>query len=161
MVQIESPKTPPELSQPSLPQAVRFFSPKQKKILGISSAVFFIMLILSGAAFYFWLTSFKKSLVDFSVSGPTQIFSGETGTFVVSYWNNTEQILQDASLTVRIPQDAVINGGKTVQRFDLGSIGVGGGGKQTIEVALIGPDKSIQGIRRRNRKIQKARQEFV
>ena len=146
MIQIDSPKAPPELSQPSLPQAVRFFSPKQKKILIISTAVFFIILILSSAAFYFWLTSFKKSLVDFSISGPTQIFSGETGTFVVSYWNNTKQILQNASLTVRLPQDAVINGNKTIQHFDLGSIGIGGGGKQIVEVALIGPDKSIQKL---------------
>lgn len=146
MIQIDSPKTPPKLSQPSLPQAVRFFNPKQKKILIISTAVFFIILILSSIAFYFWLTSFKESLVDFNISGPSQIFSGETETFVVSYWNNTKQILQDASLTVRLPQDAVINGNKTIQRFDLGSIGIGGGGKQIVEVALIGPDKSIQKL---------------
>ncbi len=146
MVQIDSPKAPPELSQPSLPQAVRFFSPRQKKILIVSSIAFFIILILSSAVFYFWLTSFKKSLVDFNISGPSQIFSGETKTFIVSYWNNTKQILQDASLTVRLPQDAVINGGKAIQRFDLGSIGIGGGGKQTIEAALIGPDKSVQKI---------------
>ena len=146
MIQIDSPQAPPKLSQPSLPQAVRFFSSKQKKILIVSTAVFFIILILSSVAFYVWLTSFKKSLVDFNISGPTQIFAGEPGTFVVSYWNNTKQILQDASLTVRLPQDAVINGNKTIQRFDLGSIGIGGGGKQIVEVALIGPDKSIQKL---------------
>ena len=146
MIQIDSPKDPPKLSQPSLPQAVRFFNPKQKKILIISTAVFFIILILSSIAFYFWLTSFKESLVDFNISGPSQIFSGETETFVISYWNNTKQILQDASLTVRLPQDAVINGNKTIQRFDLGSIGIGGGGKQIVEVALIGSDKSIQKL---------------
>ncbi len=146
MIQIDSPKAPPKLSQPSLPQAVRFFNPKQKKILIISTAVFFIILILSSIAFYFWLTSFKESLVDFNISGPSQIFSGETETFVISYWNNTKQILQDASLTVRLPQDAVINGNKTIQRFDLGSIGIGGGGKQIVEVALIGSDKSIQKL---------------
>ncbi|MDO8443788.1 MAG: hypothetical protein Q7S78_02300 [Candidatus Azambacteria bacterium] len=146
MVQIDSPKAPPELSQPSLPQAVRFFNPKQKKILAASSVVFLVILVLSSLAFYFWLTSFKNSLVDFNISGPTQSFSGETVTFVVSYWNNTKQILQNASLTVRIPQDAVIDGGKTIQNFDLGSIGIGGGGKKTIEVALIGPDKSVQKL---------------
>lgn len=146
MVQINSPITTPELSQPSLPQAVRFFDPKQKKILIILSVIFFIILALSGAAFYFWLTSFKTSLVDFSISGPTQIFSGETETFVISYWNNTKQILQNASLNIRLPQDAVIDGGKTNQNFDLDSIGIGGGGKQIIKVALIGPDKSIQKL---------------
>ncbi|MFH1392834.1 MAG: hypothetical protein ABIG73_00395 [Patescibacteria group bacterium] len=146
MVQINSPTDPPELSQPSLSQAVRFFNPKQKKILIVSSVAFLIILVLSGAAFYFWLTSFKQSLVDFSISGPTQIFSGETGAFIISYWNNTKQILQNASLAVRLPQDAVIDGNKTIQYFDLGSIGIGGGGKQIVEVALIGSDKSVQKL---------------
>ena len=146
MVIITNPQTPPELSSPSLPQAVRFFSLKQKKILIISSIVFFIVLVLSGAAFYFWLTSFKKSLIDFAIAGPEQIASGETAVYTVSYWNNTNQILQSAILSIRYPQDAVIGDNKIIQNIDLGSIGIGGGGKQEITVAFIGSDKSIQKL---------------
>jgi len=146
MIQIPSPQTPPELSQPSLPQAVRFFSPKQKKILIISSVIFLAILVLSSAVFYFWLTSFKKSLIDFNITGPTQVFSGETGAYIVSYWNNTNQILQNATLVLRYPQDAVVGDNKIIQNIDLGSIGIGGGGKQEITIAFIGPDKSIQKL---------------
>ncbi|MDP2945866.1 MAG: hypothetical protein Q8N61_00205 [bacterium] len=146
MVTIPNPQTPPELSQPSLPQAVRFFSPKQKKILIISSVIFFVILVLSGVVFYFWLTSFKKSLIDFNISGPTQISSGETGTYIISYWNNTNQILQNDALVLRYPQDAVVGDNKIIQNIDLGSIGIGGGGKQEITIAFIGPDKSIQKL---------------
>ena len=146
MIQISSPQTPPELSQPSLPQAVRFFSPKQKKILIVSSIIFFAVLVLSGAVFYFWLTSFKKSLIDFNISGPNQVSSGEAGTYIVSYWNNTNQILQNAVLVLRYPQDAVVGDNKIIQNIDLGSIGIGGGGKQEIILAFIGPDKSIQKL---------------
>jgi len=146
MVIIPNPQTPPELSQPSLPQAVRFFSPKQKKILIISSVIFLAILVLSSAVFYFWLTSFKKSLIDFNISGPTQVSSGEAGTYIVSYWNNTNQILQNSTLVLRYPQDAVVGDNKVIQNIDLGSIGVGGGGKQEIIIAFIGPDKSIQKL---------------
>jgi len=145
MIQIFSPQILPEFSQPSLPQAVRFFSPKQKKILIVSSVIFFAVLVLSGAVFYFWLTSFKKSLVDFNISGPAQVSSGEAGVYTVFYWNNTDQILQNAALVLRYPQDAVV-GDKIIQNIDLGSIGVGGGGKQEITLAFIGPDKSIRKL---------------
>lgn len=137
---------PPEFSAPSLGAAVRFFSPRQKKILIVASVVFLIVVILSGIGFYFWLTSFKKSRVDFNISGPAQAASGEEVTYQISYWNNTNQILQNAVLTVRYPQEAVIAGGKTVQNVDLGDIGVGGGRKIEVDLAFIGPDKSIQKL---------------
>ncbi len=146
MVIIPNPQTPPEFSQPSLPQAVRFFSSKQKKILIIFSVIFLAILVLSSAVFYFWLTSFKKSLIDFNISGPTQVSSGEAGTYVISYWNNTNQILQNAVLVLRYPQDAVVGDNKIIQNIDLGSIGIGGGGKQEIILAFVGPDKSIQKL---------------
>lgn len=146
MIQIPSPQTPPEFSQPSLPQAVRFFSPKQKKILIIASVIFLAVLVLSSAVFYFWLTSFKKSLIDFNISGPNQISSGEAGTYIISYWNNTNQILQNATLVLRYPQGAVVGDNKIVQNIDLSSIGIGGGGKQEITLAFVGPDKSIQKL---------------
>lgn len=146
MIQIPSSAVSPEFSGPSLPQAVRFFSPRQKKILITASVIFTIIVILSGIGFYFWLTSFKKSQVDFNISGVTQAASGEQVTFLVSYWNNTNQILQNTGLTVRYPQEAVILGGKIVQNIDLGNIGIGGGGKVEIRLALVGPDKSIQKI---------------
>ncbi|MEK7578333.1 MAG: hypothetical protein AAB456_01260, partial [Patescibacteria group bacterium] len=146
MIQISSPQTPPELSQPSLSQAVRFFSPRQKKILIVSGVIFLAILVLSSAVFYFWLTSFKKSLIDFNISGPTQISSGEAGAYVVSYWNNTNQILQNAALVLRYPQGAVIDDNKIIRNIELGSIGIGGGGKQEITIAFVGPDKSIQKI---------------
>lgn len=124
----------------------KFFSPRQKKILVISSAIFFVVLIVSGIIFYFWLTSFKKSLVDFSVSGPSQVASGELAAYSIAYWNNTKQILQNAILTIRYPQDALIPNGKNIQSIDLGNIGIGGGGKQEISLAFIGADKSIQKL---------------
>ncbi|KKS44844.1 hypothetical protein A2567_02405 [Candidatus Azambacteria bacterium RIFOXYD1_FULL_42_11] len=145
MVEI-TPQAPPELEGPSLTQAIRFFSPRQKKFLIISSAVFLIIVVLSGLGFYFWLTSFKKSRVDFNISGPQQAASGEPTTYTISYWNNTNQILQNASLVVRYPQDSVVAGGKVVQSVDLGNIGIGGGGKQEVNFAFIGPDKSIEKL---------------
>lgn len=146
MIQIPIPAAPPEFSEPSLPQAVRFFSPRQKKILIISSFIFLVVVILSGIGFYFWLTSFKKSQIDFSISGPTQAASGEQVTYQISYWNNTNQILQNAGLTVRYPQEAVVIGGKMVQNIDLGNIGIGGGGKVEASLAFVGPDKSIEKL---------------
>lgn len=136
-----------ELSGPSLPQAVRFFNPKQKKILIIATVVFLAIVAAGSAGFYFWLTSFEKSQVDFNISGSTQAASGEMTTFEISYWNNTNQVLQNASLTVYYPQEAITSDGKTVQNFDLGSIGIGGGGKTEISLAFIGPDKSIQKLK--------------
>ena len=146
MIQIPSSATPPEFSGPSLPQAVRFFSLRQKKILIIASVVFLITVIFSSIGFYFWLTSFKKSRVDFNISGDTQAASGQRVTYQISYWNNTNQILQNAGLTVRYPQEAVTLGGKVVQNIDLGNIGIGGGGKVEVSLAFVGPDKSIQKL---------------
>lgn len=146
MVKISLPATPPELSSPSLGAAVRFFSPRQKKILIIASIVFIVFVILSSVGFYFWLTSFKKSRVDFNISGATQAASGEQVTYQISYWNNTNQILQNSVLTVRYPQEAIVAGGKVIQNIDLGNIGIGGGGKTEISLAFIGPDKSIQKL---------------
>ncbi|OGD24818.1 hypothetical protein A2819_01075 [Candidatus Azambacteria bacterium RIFCSPHIGHO2_01_FULL_40_24] len=146
MIQIPSSQALPEFSDPSLPQAIRFFSSRQKKILIIASIVFLVVVILSGIGFYFWLTSFKKSRVDFNISGPTQAASGEQVTYLISYWNNTNQILQNAGLTVRYPQEAVVTGDKMVQNIDLGSIGIGGGGKIEVSLALVGSDKSIQKL---------------
>lgn len=148
MVQIpSSDKISPELSGPSLSQAVRFFSPRQKKILIAVGVIFLAIIILGGVSFYFWLTSFEKSRVDFNISGTTQAASGDTATFQISYWNNTNQVLQNASLTVYYPQEAITNGDKAVQNIDLGNIGVGGGGKTEINLAFIGPDKSIQKLK--------------
>ncbi len=124
----------------------KIFEKKRKVKQFIMGIIFLAVLIASGSLFYFWLTSFKKSLVDFNVSGPTQIASGETGVYVISYWNNTNQILQNAVLIIRYPQDAIIDGKKSVQNIDLGSIGIGGGGKQEITAAFIGPDKSVQKL---------------
>src|SRR3989344_2548257 len=146
MIQIPSSATPPEFSGPSLPQAVRFFSLRQKKILIIASVVFLITVIFSSIGFYFWLTSFKKSRVDFNISGDPQAASGQRVTYQISYWNNTNQILQNAGLTVRYPQEAVTLGGKVVQNIDLGNIGIGGGGKVEVSLAFVGPDKSIQKL---------------
>ncbi len=146
MIQIPSSMAPPEFSGPSLPQAVRFFSLRQKKILIIASIIFLITVILSGIGFYFWLTSFKKSLVDFNISGPTQAASGQLVTYQISYWNNTNQILQNAGLTVRYPQEAMVAGGKRLLNIDLGNIGIGGGGKVEVSLAFVGPDKSIEKL---------------
>ena len=146
MIQIPSSQSLPELSGPSLPQAIRFFNPRQKKILIIASIIFLSVVILSSAGFYFWLTSFKKSSVDFNISGPTQVSSGESVTYQISYWNNTNQILQNAILAIRYPQDSLVTNGKSIQNIDLGNIGVGGGGKQEISLAFIGLDKSIQKL---------------
>lgn len=148
MIEIPSSPSPvpPELSGPSLPQAIRFFSSGQKKILIISSIVFLAIVVLSGAGFYWWLTSFKKSQVDFSVSGPAQAASGEPVSYSISYWNNTKQILQNAVLTIRYPQNAIVTGDKVIQNIDLGNIGIGGGGKQEVSLAFIGPDKSVQKL---------------
>lgn len=144
--QAPEPAGPPAQTGFPFPSVEKFFSPKQKKILIISSAIFFVALIISGIIFYFWLTSFKKSLVDFSISGPAQIASGEPAAYSIAYWNNTQQILQNAVLTVRYPQDALIPNDKNIQNIDLGNIGIGGGGKQEISLAFIGPDKSIQKL---------------
>lgn len=156
MVQISSPQVPPELAQPSLGQAVRFFTPIQKKILIASSIAFGVILIVSAVYFYFWLTAFKKSQVDFSITGPTQVQSGGPSVFTISFWNNTSQILQGAVLTVRYPSGAVagdINASPKIigtdailENIDLGDLGVGGGSKRDLIVSLIGPDKSIQKI---------------
>ena len=146
MIQIPSSQLLPELSGPSLPQAIRFFSPRQKKILIIASIIFLSVVILSSAGFYFWLTSFKKSRVDFNILGPTQVSSGESVTYQISYWNNTNQILQNAILAIRYPQDSLVTNGKSIQNIDLGNIGVGGGGKQEVSLAFIGLDKSIQKL---------------
>ncbi len=146
MIQIPSSTTPPEFSDPSLGAAVRFFSSRQKKILIIASIIFLVVVILSGIGFYFWLTSFKKSRVDFNISGPNQAASGQPVTYQISYWNNTNQILQNAGLTVRYPQESVVASGKVVQNIDLGNIGVGGGGKVEINFSFVGPDKSIQKL---------------
>ena len=146
MIQISSSQASPELSGPSLPQAVRFFSSRQKKILLISSVVFLIIVVLSSVGFYFWLTAFKKSQVDFNISGPIQATSGEPVIYQISYWNNTNQILQNAGLTVRYPQEAMVANGKVVQNIDLGNIGIGGGGKVEVSLAFIGPDKGIEKL---------------
>ncbi len=146
MIQIPSSQLLPELSGPSLPQAIRFFNPRQKKILIIASVIFLSVVILSSAGFYFWLTSFKKSRVDFNILGPTQVSSGESVIYQISYWNNTNQILQNAILAIRYPQDSLVTNGKSIQNIDLGNIGVGGGGKQEISLAFIGLDKSIQKL---------------
>lgn len=146
MVQIPTSATSPELSGPSLGAAIRFFNPRQKKILIIASIVFLVIVVLSGIGFYFWLTSFKKSRVDFNILGAAQAASGEQVTYQISYWNNTNQILENAMLTVRYPQEAIVAGGKVVQNIDLGNIGVGGGGKTEISLAFIGTDKSIEKL---------------
>lgn len=156
MVQITSPETPPELAQPSLGQAVRFFTPTQRKILIIASATFGILLISGAVYFYFWLTAFKKSQVDFSITGPTQVQSGGPSAFTISFWNNTNQILQGAVLTIRYPKGAVagdinvspkVIGTDTIlENSNLGDIGIGGGSKRDLVVSLIGSDKSIQKI---------------
>ncbi len=104
--------------------------------------MFGIVLLAGSILFYFWLTSFQKSQVDFEISGPSQLASGEPAAFTISYWNNTDQILQNAVLTVRYPQN-VVSTGAVLERIDLGSIGVGSGGKQEINVAFFGADKSI------------------
>jgi len=146
MVQIPSLQKSPDLSGPSLPQAIHFFSPRQKKILIIASVIFLIIIIFGGIGFYFWLTSFKKSRVDFDISGPTQVTSGELKAYQISYWNNTNQVLQNASLAVHYPQEAMVPGGKSIQNIDLGNIGIGGGGKQELSLAFVGSDKSIQKL---------------
>jgi hypothetical protein len=146
MIQIPSPQVPPELTPPSLGQAVRFFSPRQKKILIVSSIIFLVIVVISSIGFYYWLTSFKKSLVDFNISGPTQVASGESVSYSISYWNNTNQILENANLTIRYPQDALVPNGKVIQNIDLGNIGIGGGGKQEINFSFIGSDKSIEKL---------------
>lgn len=146
MVKISTLRQIPDLSGPSLPQAVRFFNPRQKKILIVSSIIFLIIVALSGISFYFWLTSFEKSRVDFNVYGSTQVLSGQSTTYQISYWNNTNQILQNANLIIRYPQDSVVTNGKVIQNIDLGNIGIGGGGKQEISLAFVGPDKSIQKL---------------
>ena len=146
MIQIPSSAAAPKFSGPSLPQAIRFFSPRQKKILIIASIIFLVVVILSGIGFYFWLTSFKKSRVDFNISGPNQAASGEQVTYQISYWNNTNQILQNAGLTVRYPQESVVMGVKRLLNTDLGNIGIGGGGKVEVSLAFVGPDKSIQKL---------------
>jgi len=146
MIQIPTPAAAPKFSGPSLPQAIRFFSLRQKKILIIASIIFLVVVILSGIGFYFWLTSFKKSRVDFNISGPNQAASGEQVTYQISYWNNTNQILQNAGLTVRYPQESVVMGVKRLLNTDLGNIGIGGGGKVEVSLAFVGPDKSIQKL---------------
>lgn len=146
MVKIPSLQKQPELSSPSLPQAIHFFSPRQKKILIVASIIFLIIVVFGSIGFYLWLTSFKKSRVDFGISGPTQAASGEMTNYIISYWNNTNQVLQNASLVVHYPQESLVPGGKSVQNIDLGNIGIGGGGKQEINLAFIGPDKGVQKL---------------
>lgn len=116
-----------------------FFRPL--KIILILSSLFFLVSVT--ALLYLWMGEsniISSRNIEMEIRGPVYAKGGEAIGFDVSVLNKNKSEIDMADIVLDFPEGAFSPNGVEMKRkrYELGSIGIGGSAKKTIEMALFG-----------------------
>ncbi|MCL5733959.1 MAG: DUF11 domain-containing protein [Patescibacteria group bacterium] len=127
-------------------------NPSRKKwvIIGVIFAVV-VALIITGINLYFY---YQNSLVNQGVgiefSGDSKAYVGQSFKLTVNYFNNSNLVLKDASLSLILPDNISFldsNNGQRVEQKSIGDLGPGSIGNATYNLIALGGAQSLQTVR--------------
>lgn len=101
------------------------------------------------SAFYIWRFQAASGL-DLTLDVPGQIMSGVPFDVKVNFSNNSGSLLNDARLTVTLPDGVAFYGSpaeKTIETKQLGNIGQGSLIQESFSIVVIAPEQSVRSIR--------------
>lgn len=101
------------------------------------------------SAFYIWRTQSSRGL-DLTLDVPDRIMSGVPFILKVNFSNNSASLLNDARLTVSLPDGVAFYKSpaeKTIETKQLGNIGQGSLIQEPVELIIIAPEQSVKTIK--------------
>lgn len=101
------------------------------------------------SAFYIWRVQSARGL-DLALDVPDQIMSGVPFDLKVNFSNNSGAILNDARLTVTLPDGVAFYGspsGKTIEIRQIGNVGQGSLVQESFPIVAIAPEQSVKRIK--------------
>jgi len=112
------------------------------KLLYIAIAVLVIISIVSG--FYIWVFRGTRG-IDLQIDVPDQIMRGVPFDLSVNFTNKSGSVLEDAVLTINLPEGAAFWGSDTQKNVDnksLGNVGIDGLIQETYKVILFSAEET-------------------
>lgn len=120
---------------------------KRSKIFWMVSVV--LLVVIGGSALYIVRFQTTRGL-DLDMEMPAEVLSGVPFDLKVNFSNNSGTILEDARLTLSLPEGAAFFGQdpqKTIDHKSLGVVGIGSLIQETYTIILFAPDASEKGFR--------------
>ncbi len=101
------------------------------------------------SAFYIWRLQ-NASGLDLTIDTPDQIMSGVSFDIKINFSNNSGSVLNDARLTVTLPDGVAFYGSpaeKTISARSLGNVGQGSLVQETFSIIIIAPEQTAKTIK--------------
>lgn len=101
------------------------------------------------SAFYIWQFQSARGL-DLVLEVPDQIMSGVPFDMKVNFSNNSGALLNDARLTVTLPDGVAFYGSpaeKTIEGRQIGNVGQGSLVQESFSIVIIAPEQSVKTIK--------------
>lgn len=101
------------------------------------------------SVFYIWQFQSTRGL-DLTLDFPEQIMSGVPFDLKINFSNNSGALLNDARLTITLPDGVAFYGSpteKTIEGRQLGNIGQGSLVQESFPIVIIAPEQSVKTIK--------------
>src|SRR3989344_7734110 len=111
--------------------------------------IIFLIAVSAVSAFYIWRFIGARGL-DLSLEVPENIMSGVPFELKVNFSNNSGAVLNDARLTLVLPEGAAFLGspiGKTIDNKNLGNIGAGSLVQEQYNIIILSSENSAREFR--------------
>lgn len=111
--------------------------------------VIFLMLVSAVSVFYIW--SFLRSRgLDFNLEAPAEVLAGAPFDLKVNFSNNSGAVLNDARLTLTLPEGAAFFGSpasKNIENKNLGNVGAGSLVQEQYRIIIFSPEAADKEFR--------------
>lgn len=113
------------------------------------SRLIIILLVVSAiSGFYIWRFQSSRGL-DLKLEAPTEILNGTPFELRVNFINNSGAVLNDARLSLSLPEGAAFFGSpvaKNIENKNLGNVGAGSLIEEIFTIVVFSPDNSVKKI---------------
>ncbi len=123
---------------------VSMFSHYGKILFWILLAVF---LVVSGIAGFYLYKFFTVKDINLSVGAPQEVLIGVPFDLTVNFSNNSNNILQNAILSISLPIDSTLTGDNFDRRViskNLGDLDIGVGIREEFSIIIVGEERTIK-----------------
>lgn len=106
-----------------------------------------IFLIIGGAAGFYIYKYFTAQDIELALGAPTEVLSGAPFDLTINFDNNSNNILQDAKLSIDLPDNAALTGNNLEKRIiikDLGDLGIGTSLQEKFSIIVLSDEQTVK-----------------
>src|SRR3989338_1181021 len=111
--------------------------------------IIFLILVSAVSAFYIWNFLSNRGL-DFNLEAPEEVLAGVPFDLKVNFSNNSGAVLNDARLTLTLPEGAAFFGSpasRNIENKNLGNVGAGSLVQEQYQIIIFSPEAADKEFR--------------